>query len=67
MSQVCVTVEVVWKTVVNMCCVGEDAESTRHRWPSGQEELPGLQLVLVVKHHGVDPGYRTVLEAEISD
>lgn len=36
-------------------------KSTRKRWPSGQEELPGLQLVLVVEHHGVHPGYGTVL------
>lgn len=45
-------------------CMRNTHESTRHRWPSGQEELPGLQLVLVVEHHGVDPGYWTVLEAE---
>lgn len=38
------------------------SESTRNRWPSGQEELPGFQLVLVVKHHGVHPGYRAVLK-----
>lgn len=37
-------------------------ESTRNRWPCGQEELPSLQLVLVVKHHGIHPGYRTILK-----
>lgn len=41
---------------------GGKAESTRNRWPSGQKELPSFQLVLVVKHHGVHPGYRTVLK-----
>lgn len=45
-------------------CMRNMHERTRHRWPCGQEELAGLQLVLVVEHHGVDPGYRTVLEAE---
>lgn len=43
---------------------GSKAESTRNRRPSGQEELPSLQLVLVVKNHGVHPGYGTVLRRQ---
>lgn len=35
--------------------------STRDGRPHGQAELSGLQLVLVVKHHGVHPGDGTVL------
>lgn len=41
-----------------------EAKSTRNRWPHGQEDLPSLQLIFVVKHHGVHPGYRTVLKGQ---
>lgn len=38
--------------------------STRDGRPHGQAELSGLQLVLVVKHHGVHPGDGTVLKRQ---
>lgn len=34
---------------------------TRKGGPAVKDNVPGLQLAFVVKHHGVDPGYRVVL------
>lgn len=40
------------------------ALSTRNWGPHGQEELAGLQLVLVVEHHRVHPGDGTILQGK---
>lgn len=34
---------------------------TRKGRPAVQDDISSLQLAFVVKHHGVDPGYRVVL------
>lgn len=35
---------------------------TRKGRPAVQDDVSGLQLAFVVKHHGVDPSYRVVLD-----
>lgn len=42
----------------------EMVNSTRNRWPHGQDDFSSLELVLIVKHHGVHPGDGAVLEGQ---
>lgn len=45
---------------VNTClCV---CLCTRKGRPAVQDDVSGLQLALIVKHHGVDPSYGVVLD-----